>query len=156
MEAVFFTATEDFCTCCLSDLEKDTSTSPTQNNSCIYCHIIYMINHRRWRRWGHGPPIEQSATLIEQSTTISLKTVDSYFSNVVKKCLKYTLTASKMWNFLGGKPPDHHLCYNFHFSLSIVNVGPYSSFFFPGLDGQPLPPPPAQLAYAGQLLKSRA
>ena len=40
--------------------------------------------------------IEQSATLIEQSTIISLKTVGSYFSNVVKKCLKYTLTASKM------------------------------------------------------------
>ena len=32
--------------------------------------------------------IEQSATLIEQSTTISLKTVGSYFSNVVKKVSK--------------------------------------------------------------------
>jgi len=28
--------------------------------------------------------IEQSATLIEQSTTISLKAVGSYFSNIVK------------------------------------------------------------------------
>ena len=40
--------------------------------------------------------IEQSATLIEQSTAISLKTVDSYSSNIVKKCLNYTLRASKM------------------------------------------------------------
>jgi len=48
--------------------------------------------------------IEQSVTLIEQSTTISLKTVGSYFSNIVKKCLKYTLTASRMWNFSSQTP----------------------------------------------------
>ena len=56
--------------------------------------------------------IEQSATLIEQSTTISLKTLGSYFNNTVKKCLKYTLELLKCEIFSGGKPqaPINTIC----------------------------------------------
>ena len=53
--------------------------------------------------------IEQSATLIEQSTTISLKTVGSSdFSNTVKVS-KNTLPKILTFEmFPGGKPPDPH------------------------------------------------
>ena len=71
------------------------------------------------------PPLFQ-CTLIELSTTISLKPVGSYFSNIVKVS-KNTLSALLMCEiFPGGKAPrplKHLLCFNFHFSHSITNVG---------------------------------
>jgi len=117
----------------------------------VHCWIVWLIKakyifviiigHRRWRRGAMAPHfcwtmlarkdrdtlIEQSSTLIEQSTAISLKTAGNYSSNIVKKCLNTLSKLLKCEFFSWGQAPDphkYHLCYNFHCSLSIVNVAP--------------------------------